>query len=255
MRGAHSAAERAVRQAAKAVMGLYGRAQGVQKADKSIVTEADTRSEALIKKALFSAFPGYSFIGEESGRDMRASDYAWVVDPLDGTTNFAMQNPFFCISVALAKKGVPVLGIVYYPVMDEMYSAEKGKGAYLNKARIRVSGVGSMEQAFVMFCHGKKREHIEESLGFYSELKRENKKIRQLGAAALELCYLAAGRAEAFIMPGANPWDVAAGELIVQEAGGAVTDMLGNRYDINSEGIVASNGVLHREILQIAAKH
>lgn len=245
----------AARKAAGIVMSHYGRTKGKLKKDKSPVTIADRESEKLIKRILSKEFPGYSFIGEESGKDSRKSEYTWIVDPLDGTTNFTVHDPFFNISIALAKNAEPVAGVVYYPQMDELFFSEKGKGAYLNGKRIRVSAEKDMDRAFIMFCHGSSKKDIGYMLNFYRKMKMSRVKVRQLGAAALELCYIAAGRAEAFIMPGANSWDVAAGQLMVREAGGKVTGLDGKDYSINSAGILASNGKLHSRVMGITGRY
>ncbi|NIM45214.1 MAG: inositol monophosphatase, partial [Nitrososphaeria archaeon] len=217
--------------AGEMLMEHYGKVHIKYKPDKSVVTEADIRSEETIKSILEKEFPRYSVLGEESGYIDRDSNYLWVVDPLDGTTNYKIRNPFFSVSIGLMHIKEPVLGVVYYPHQKEVFQAEKDKGAYLNDERIHVSGEDNIENSALTFCHGRDKESTETTIDIFRKLKRINHKVRQIGSASLELCYVACGRTEAFLMPGSNSWDVAAGALIVREAYGMVSDFSGEPFN------------------------
>lgn len=235
----------------KILMQYYGRAKVSLKRDRSLVTEADVKSEKRIKGILEREFPKYSFLGEESGRHKMGSEASWVVDPLDGTTNYVMRNPFFNVSIALVKGTEPIVGVVHYPFLNETFHAEKGKGAFLGKKEVHVSNETVLEDSVITFCHGRDEESVRRVSKIFADLKSINNKVRQLGAAALELCYVACGRTSCFLMPGMNPWDVMAGTIIVKEAGGIVSDLEGNTFTVNSKDILASNGKIHRQLLKI----
>lgn len=238
---------KAAKEAGNVLMKFYGKTSHKEKLDKSLVTEADVNSEKKIRDILKRSFPKYSIIGEEFGDDKIASNLKWIIDPLDGTTNFAMRIPFFCLSIGLVKKEEPILGVIYSPFADELFYAEKGRGAYLNKKKISVSDKSDIKKSFLTFSHGSVNEIGDIVKKF--QLPRHN--IRQPGAAALELCYVAVGRTESYIAPRLRPWDLAAGMIIVREAGGKVTDFRGKEADINTSDIVASNGKFHEEILKV----
>jgi myo-inositol-1(or 4)-monophosphatase len=181
----------------------------------------------------------------------KESDYLWIIDPLDGTTNYAFQNPFFDVSLGLAYKGNPILGVILYPPQNELFYAEKEKGAYLNEARITVSDTRDVENSIIAFCHGRDKESVKRMINAFSRLKLINNKVRQLGAAALELCYVACGRIDAFYMVGINPWDVAAGAIILKEAHGKATDFSGKEFNVGSRDILGSNARTHDRLLEI----
>lgn len=241
---------KAAREAGHLLMKNYGKVSVRYKEDRSIVTKSDIESEKIIKEILQRKFPDYSFLGEESGKEKRISRYTWIVDPLDGTTNYIIRNPFFDVSIALAHKEEPILGVVYYPFQDELFYAERGKGAYLNNKRISVSKQGDIEDSIICFCNAPDNESAERMSRIFSEIKLVNNKLRQIGAGALELSYVACGRVEAFFMVKLNPWDVAAGALLVKEAGGVLTDFYGRSFSINSKDILASNGKIHKDLLK-----
>jgi myo-inositol-1(or 4)-monophosphatase len=246
-----AAARRAAIAAGRVLMKHYGRVQAREKEDGSLVTVADGQSERLIKKMLFAAFPDYSFLGEEEGLDDRGSEFRWIVDPLDGTTNYSMKNPFFNVSIGLLKGEEPVLGVVFSPTQKELFHAIRGKGAFMNGKRIRVSSGAELPHARVAFCHGRDTRSVEVISGVFHTMKSMNETFRQLGSGALELCYVACGRLDAFLTAGTHPWDVAAGLLIVREAGGVVTDFSGNEYGMYSPDILASNRNVHAGLLRI----
>jgi myo-inositol-1(or 4)-monophosphatase len=240
--------------AGKNLMEYYGRARVSLKGDRSLVTEADVESEKRIRTILEREFPTYSFLGEESGRHEMESEALWVVDPLDGTTNYVMMNPFFDISIALIQGTEPILGVVHYPFLNETFYAEKGKGAFLNRKKVHVSNETVLEDSIITFCHGCDKESIRRVSKIFAHLKFVTDKVRQLGAAALELCYVACGRTSCFLMPSINLWDVLAGTIIVKEAGGMVSDFNGHTFSANSKDILASNGKIHDQLLKILGK-
>lgn len=218
------------------------------KSKTELVTKYDIAAEKIIKNLLKKKFPGHDFLGEESGRTGNKSDFLWVTDPLDGTTNFSIKNPFFNTSIALFNENEPVLGVIYFPILDELFWAVKNKGAYLNRKKISVSAKNELLSAIVMFCGGKNCPDI--GSGIFSRLLPNVFNMRLAGAAALELAYVAAGRVEAFYYPGAKLWDIGAGSLLVREAGGKVTDFDGIEWSDKSKDLVASNGRIHEVLVE-----
>jgi len=241
----------AAKKAGKLLMRYYGKTSVRYKADGSVETEADIRSEKKIISILQKDFPYYSFLGEESGYSGKKSDYVWVIDPLDGTTNYMMMNPFFGVSIALVYRAEPILGVVSYPHEEEIFFAQKGKGAFLNDRKIHVSDEQKMKNSILTFAHGLDRNSVVKMTRIFGELKLITNKVRQIGAPSLQLCYVACGRTESFLMVGVNPYDVAAGAIIVKEANGYVTDFSGKTFSVNSKDILASNRRMHKEILQL----
>lgn len=244
-------AKKAAKLAGETIMKYYRKIDIKLKSNKTLVTEADIESEKLIRKILSENFPEYSIWGEEFGKDEKTSKLMWIIDPLDGTTNFVIENPFFNVSIALVKDKTPVLGVVYYPFQDELFFAVKGKGSYLNDNRIVVSKIESIEDSVITFCHSSDKEATLHMAEIWKALKLRNPKVRQIGAAALEMSYVASGRVDAFMMIKQNPWDVSAGAIIVEEASGKVTDFDGDKFDIKKRDILATNGKLHHELLEI----
>ncbi len=241
----------AAKKAGELLIEKYGRVSPNYKQDKTIYTDADIESEKLIKDILLQEFGDYGFLGEESGHTITDSDFTWVIDPLDGTTNYCIKNPFFNVSIGLAYRSEPVLGVVYYPVQDELFHARKNKGAYLNSDRIRVSDQSDPERAVFTYCHASDPQTVERMAIIWRRLKLMNPKVRQIGAGALELAYVAAGRIESFMMLRMNPWDVTAGTVLVREAGGKVTDFSGNEFTTSSTDILATNSKMHKSLLRI----
>lgn len=245
------AAINAAREAGRIQLEKYGKVSSRYKKDKTIVTDADVESEKAIIAALKMDFPDYSVLGEESGLEKKESEYVWIIDPLDGTTNYSIKNPFFDISIALARGSEPILGVVYYPFQDEMFYAEKGMGAYMNDERIKVSNKNKIEESVLTFCHASDRDSVEKMSSIWKTWKLLNPKVRQIGAGALEMAYVACGRTECFLMIKMNPWDVAAGTILIREAGGRATDLQGEEFNIQSTDILASNGILHEKLLEL----
>ncbi len=218
-----------------------------------LVTEVDLKSEALIVDLL--SLSGIPILGEEEAKTEPSGRY-WLVDPLDGTTNYAHRFPWFAPSIALMEDKVPVLGVIYHVMFDELFWAEKGKGAFLNGKALRVSKVSSLKDAVLAtgFPYGI-HEQPEKVVGAFRDFLIKAQGVRRAGAAALDLAYVACGRFDGFWEPLLKPWDTAAGILLVQEAGGKVTNYLGELYDPFQNHIVASNGLLHEELVLIACKY
>ena len=224
-----------------------------------LVTEYDRRSERLLLAAIARRFPDHAVLAEESGVSAAATGapqgaVRWIVDPLDGTTNFAHNYPFFCVSVAAEVEGVLAAGAVYDPVRDELFSAAAGEGATLDGAALRVSDIERVEEALLVtgFPYDV-REHPEKSLPRFEAFLVRAQGVRRDGSAALNLCYLAAGRFDGFWEGHLSPWDMAAGVLIVREAGGRVTDYQGGTFRLERPEILASNGRIHEEMRTILA--
>lgn len=240
----------ASQKAGKLILELFSRDIVVTiKSNQSIVTEADLKADSLIKNIIKESFPTHNILSEESGRDDHSSDYLWVVDPLDGSTNFSVKNPFFAVSIGLLRKSQPLIGVVYSPFQDELFTAEIDKGAYLNGQIITVDEEATLEKSFLAMCNGRDLHSRQQMIRIYKKLKIRNNKVRQVGAAALELCYVASGRFGAFIMPGLNSWDVFAGALIVKEAKGITTDFKNNSFNLTSSSIIASSSSIHPILL------
>jgi myo-inositol-1(or 4)-monophosphatase len=216
-----------------------------------LVTEADRRSEALIVDRLRRYFPQHTIVGEEGGGQQTDSDYCWYVDPLDGTTNFAHGFPVFCVTLALAYRGEVVAGVVYDPTRDELFTAEKGSGAYLNNERLRVSATPDLAQSLLATGFPPFATNHDLNIKFYFRLTELSHGIRRAGSAALDLCSVAAGRFDGFWELKLNPWDKAAGSLLVTEAGGLVTNLEGMPFNLLGDDIFASNGLVHEAMLRV----
>ena len=219
------------------------------KGEFDLVTEADRASEKLIVERLCTYFPWHSIVAEEGGGHQSSSEYCWYVDPVDGTTNFAHGFPVFCVTLALERAGELVAACSYDPTRQEMFAAEAGSGAYLNNRRIRVSKAGKLDEALVATGFPSRRRHQNVNVHFYYQLAMETHGVRRAGSAALDLAYVACGRLDAFWEFGLNPWDEAAGILLVREAGGTVTDMHGQPASLRGPHILADNTLLHEGML------
>jgi len=220
-----------------------------------LVTEYDRRSEALVLQRLRERFPDHEVLAEESGlHAVTAAPVRWLIDPLDGTTNFAHNYPFFAVSIAAEVAGELVAGAVYDPVRDEMFAAARDAGATLNDVPIRVSPIGRVEDALLVtgFPYDV-REHPERHLPFFQAFLMRAQGIRRDGSAALNLCYLAMGRFDGFWEGNLSPWDLAAGVLLVREAGGRVTRYDGSPLALDGRQILATNGRLHLEMIEVLA--
>jgi len=224
------------------------------KGEFDLVTEADKASERLIIERLHASFPDHSVVAEEGGGQDRASEYRWYVDPLDGTTNFAHGFPFFNVTLALERAGELVAGVIFDPVRNEMFTAERGSGSYLNGQRIRVSKTSRIENSLVSTGFPSRKRHQNVNIHFFYQLSMLSHGARRPGAAALDLAYVACGRTDIFWEFSLNPWDVAAGVLLVREAGGACSDMHGRELDLRGPHILADNGLLHQSTLDLFAE-
>ncbi|MBI1798057.1 MAG: inositol monophosphatase [Candidatus Eisenbacteria bacterium] len=217
-----------------------------------LVTEFDRRSERLLLEGLRSRFPDHAVLAEESGQHPADGTVRWLVDPLDGTTNFSHNYPFFCVSIAAEIGGELCAGAVYDPVRDEMFAAARGAGAALNGAPLRVSALDRVDDALLVtgFPYDV-REHPERSVPLFQAFLTRAQGIRRDGSAALNLCYLAAGRFDGFWEGSLSPWDMAAGVVIAREAGGRISDYDGATFDLAARRILATNGHLHDEMMEI----
>lgn len=230
--------------------GLKAKAKGVS---YNLVTTADIQSEKRIVALIKRYFPEHNFLAEENRYKKTSSPYTWVIDPLDGTSNFSCGLPIFCVSIALVKGSTPIVGVVYDVMRNELFCAENGLGAYLNGKKIKVTSAKILSEALLItgfyYNRGKDmRTNLEKIKKF---LLRRIIGIRRLGAAALDLCYVASGRAAGFWEFTLSPWDFAAGALIVKEAGGRVTDRYGKDVPLKKSFIAASNSKIHNAMLRV----
>jgi myo-inositol-1(or 4)-monophosphatase len=225
------------------------------KGDADLVTAADRASEALIRERIQQQFPGHDVLGEEQGLNDQGSDYRWYVDPLDGTTNFAHGYPVFCVSMALEhresqKPAERIAGVVYDPTRDELFSAEQGRGAHLNGAAIHVSQAAQLKESLLATGFPSHKRHKNPNIHFYHQITLRTHGVRRAGSAALDLCNVASGRFDGFWEFNLNPWDTAAGALIVEEAGGKVSRFDGSPFTIDSSETLASNGLIHPALVK-----
>jgi myo-inositol-1(or 4)-monophosphatase len=220
------------------------------KGDADLVTAADRKSEALIRERIRQTWPGHDVLGEEEGLRDTGSEYRWYVDPLDGTTNFAHGFPVFCVSMAVEHKDAMIAGVVYDPTRGEIFAAERGKGATLNDRPIHVSQTNRLKESLVGTGFPSHKRHKNPNIHFYHQITLRSHGVRRAGSAALDLCYVACGRMDGFWEFNLNPWDTAAGVLVVEEAGGQVSDFRGGRFELQSRETLASNGLIHDELIR-----
>lgn len=230
----------------------FDRSKNVKVKSKSqIVTWADRSAEKIILAKLKKIFPSYRLLSEEAGENHKKSDFFWIIDPLDGTTNYSMHLPAYGVSIALAYKKEVVLGVTSIPALNELTVAEIGKGCFCNGKRIQVSKIKDDRRILLTFCHGSMFHDIKRSIALYGKFKAKYLDYRQIGSSVVEFNFVASGRSEAIMLPGANLYDVAAGALFVREAGGKVTDFQNKDWNIYANDILASNGLVHQKILKI----
>jgi myo-inositol-1(or 4)-monophosphatase len=215
------------------------------KGDADLVTAADRASEVLIRERIKQQWPGHDVLGEEQGLNDQGSEYRWYVDPLDGTTNFAHGYPVFCVSMGLEHRGRPIAAVVYDPTRDELFSAGQGGGAQLNGEAIHVSKTAVLKECLLATGFPSHKRHKNPNIYFYHQITLHSHGVRRAGSAALDLCNVASGRYDGFWEFNLNPWDTAAGVLIVEEAGGKVTRFDGSPFELNSQETLASNGLIH----------
>jgi len=225
------------------------------KGEINLVTEADHLSEALIVERIRGSFPDHGILAEESPETANGSGFRWIIDPLDGTTNYAHGYPVFCVSLALEAEGTIRLGAVYNPMLDELFTAEKGAGALLNGRRLKVSRTAELSRSLLAtgFPYDL-REDRNNNIHYFDAMVLNTQAVRRAGSAALDLAYLAAGRFDGFWELKLMPWDMAAGWLLVEEAGGLVTDLHSAPFDLHSPHILASNGLIHAEMSRLLAR-
>jgi myo-inositol-1(or 4)-monophosphatase len=248
-------AERAAREAGDLLLGLYGKVSAREKQPGDLLTEADSASQRRIGEILSGEFPDSTLLAEEDGVEPDpANPLRWIVDPLDGTINFAHGFPFWCVSIALEHRGELVVGVIHNPISDQVFSATKGQGATLDGRSIRVSAASRLRDSLIstglptQFAPDADRtlEHLRRmSTGTHS--------IRRTGSSALNMAYVAAGAFEVFYATKINPWDVAAGVVLIREAGGSVSAISGGSYDMYSQEVLASNGLVHVEAARVLA--
>jgi len=246
-------AEAIARRAGAIVMEGFGHVRQVrQKGAIDLVTEFDQRSEEVIVSALQKEFPEHAILGEETGLHPRTSEYQWVVDPIDGTTNFAHGIPVFAISLGLLRGNLPVAGVVYDPLHEEMYCAALGRGATLNGRPIQVSSQAHLGQALLAtgFAYDI-RTNPRNNLAQFAQFQLRTQGVRRLGSAAIDCAWTALGRLDGYWEFGIKPWDIAAGGLLVREAGGRATSTAGDEEFLSTGTIVVSNGLLHEQMLRV----
>jgi myo-inositol-1(or 4)-monophosphatase len=222
-----------------------------RKRQNDYVSEVDHAAEAEIIKILKEAYPTHGFYAEESGKDRAKNEYVWCIDPLDGTTNFLHGNPHYCVSIALLHNGVPEQGVVFDPNRNELFTATKGSGAYLNERRIRTSKLESFKDSLIATGFPFREEsQFDEYVAQFSAMVRATAGLRRPGAAALDLAWVACGRVDGFWEIGLSPWDMAAGALLVREAGGRIGDLQGEDKFMESGKVVASNPKIFTQLLK-----
>ncbi len=233
----------------------FGRSESVEyKEEAELVTETDERAEQKIKDVLRDAFPDHGILTEEGGELEGEGGARWIVDPLDGTTNYVHGVPFFSTSIALEREGEIVLGVVHDPMARETYAAERGGGATLNGQPIQVSGTEELIQALLATGFPYERDDISGTLDLFGKFAVLTQSMRRLGSAALDMCYVAAGRLDGYYEHGIQAWDIAAGSVILEEAGGKATDYQGRDLDLEGREVVASNGLLHPALVGVTSE-
>jgi myo-inositol-1(or 4)-monophosphatase len=221
---------------------------------RSTAKEASVRYDKDVDRLIIAEikrhYPHHSLLTEESGFLQSDPDWLWIVDSLDGTGNFANFNPFFSVCIALMHRNELLLGTIYAPAIDEFYFAEKGKGAYLNGGRIRVSDITDLSQSYIFYCEGGEKDRSKTGK-IISRVYPHVMDMRKLGSAGLEIAWVAAGRGEAYFTTKIEPWDVAPGVLLIQEAGGGVSDFHGDSWKLQTSDLLFSNGKVHQELLDL----
>lgn len=243
---------KAAKEAGKILLKYYRRSEVKMrhKSKHEIVTPADTEAEKLILDMIKAKYPEHQILAEESGRSPKGSDFLWLVDPLDGTTNFYYKNPLFATSIALAYKQEVQFGVIWAPVTKELFTVTRGQGAFLNNRKIQVSSKSNFEDSVLTYCHGYKEKGIIKAFKIYEHFAINGFSIRQIGCASLEFAYVACGRTEAIMIAGINAWDIAAGALLVREAGGVVTDFTGRKWNLRMHDVLATNRKLGPKIVR-----
>jgi myo-inositol-1(or 4)-monophosphatase len=242
------------REAGQILLEKFGKKIDIQKkGDINLVTEADLASEKFIIEKIKSHYPKHSVLAEESGAsdNLSESEWNWIIDPLDGTTNFAHGYPCWCVTLALEHKGEIIIGVTFDPTRNEMFAAEKGQGATLNGRKIRVSDTEELKNALLVTGFPYDAAEREDFARHFTEFVYKARGIRRDGSAAIDMAYVACGRFDGFWEEGLHPWDVAAGVLLIEEAGGRVSYYDDSKFSIYKPPICADNGLIHREMLNV----
>src|SRR6267142_2270218 len=242
--------EKIAKEAGSLLMSYFGKISIEYKGDADLVTEADRAAERLITERIVALWPEHDLVGEEGARRERGSDYKWYVDPLDGTTNFAHGFPVFCVSIGLEHRGAIIAGVLFDPTRDELFSAAKAAGAHLNGRPIHVSKTSRLAESLLGTGFPSHKRHKNPNIHFYQQLTLRSHGVRRAGSAALDLACVAAGRFDGFWEFNLKPWDTAAGVLLVTEAGGRIRDFSGGEFQITSRELLATNGLIHDELLK-----
>ncbi len=242
------------RQAGDILLGHFGKVHIEYKSVADLVTAADRESEAFLVARIREQFPSHDLVAEEGSRSETGSPYRWYIDPLDGTTNFAHGLPLFAVSLGVEHRGRMIAGVVYNPVMNELFAAAEGQGATLNGKAIHVSQTPELLASLLATGFPTQKRHSNPNIHFYHCLTMRTHGVRRLGSAALDLCFVACGRFEAFWEFNLKPWDTAAGSLILREAGGRITDMMGGEFHLDGPEVLGSNGKVHQELQDLFAE-
>lgn len=253
MKGLKDFAINLAREAGNLLKGKFNEPHEIYyKGEINLVTEADRMSEDLIIAAIHSSFPSHGILSEESPAQNSQAKLRWIIDPLDGTTNYAHGYPVFCVSIALEIEGVIALGVIYDPLRDDLFVAERGKGAYLNGKKLNVSAISTLSRSLLAtgFPYDI-RESKDNNIHHFNLMAVEAQAIRRAGAAALDIAYLAAGRFDGFWELKLMPWDMAAACLMVEEAGGIISNMSGGKWNIYSPDVLISNGLIHEQMISV----
>jgi myo-inositol-1(or 4)-monophosphatase len=238
--------------AGRIIVERYPKGRGItKKGFRDIVTDADIAAESFIIALVKERFPDHAILSEEAGGSDIGSGFTWVVDPLDGTTNYAHHHPVFAVSIAVVENGEPVVGVIHDPLRDQTFVAHRGAGARLNDVPIHVSGVAELKNALLGVDWGHENDVRDRMLDYLHRLLPRCATVRASGSAALALAYVAAGWTDAYFQPGLKPWDAAAGILLVKEAGGECTTMKGEPYRVQLPECLATNGLIHDEFLKV----
>lgn len=222
-----------------------------------LVTDIDKLCDEFISKTIRTHFPDHSILSEESGLTEGTGDYKWIVDPIDGTTNFAHGLPLFAVSIAVIHKGKPIIGVVEIPGLGETFWAQEGKGAHIGMKKIQVSKTANLEKGLLAtgFPYARTEPRYKKNIELFDAFYAAGQGVRRFGSAAVDLCFVASGRFDGFWEYDLQPWDVAAGKIIVEEAGGMVTNMDGSTFNPKLKNILASNGLVHSDMLRVIKEH
>ncbi|MFA5134845.1 MAG: inositol monophosphatase family protein [Patescibacteria group bacterium] len=226
-----------------------------KKGAHDLVTSADFEANNAIISTIKHEYPDHDFYSEETGLEKNPESYMWVIDPLDGTLNYTLKIPLFCTAIALVRRRELLLSIIYAPMLDELYYAERGAGAYLNDRRIKVSGNTRLIDAVITLSRSHHRDSHVRSAQVAQKLSRTAMNTRRLGSGSLDLAYVAVGRTDGVVIPppDVSEWDVAPGALLVREAGGVVSDYGGKPWSLDSESAIATNGLIHEQLIKAIA--